>query len=252
MSSQLLALLLVIASAGCSRATPAGETPDDGAAPALGAPDGGPPEPGGGAGHPRCPDPKPDPTWVCAQGCPPRIARPGDSPPGYVWADPRHVRSGKVYPCPICLPEDAGIATPDGPVRAADVREGMVVWSQDAAGRRIPARVVLVGSTPVVAPHMLVRIALGDGRAVRASAGHPTAEGEPLARLSPGDRIDGASVTRVERVPYLGARTVDLLPDTATGVYWADGVPLRSTLRRHDALAPTDGSRNTISSADER
>jgi hypothetical protein len=148
-----------------------------------------------------------------------------------VWTDPKHVRDGKVFPCPVCLPESAAIAAPGGEIRASDVREGMVVWSRDAAGRRVPARVVLTGATPVVASHTLVRIELADGRTVSASAGHPTAEGAPLGDVLSGDRIDGAPVIRVERVPYRGEHTVDLLPDTPSGVYWADGIPLRSTLR---------------------
>jgi len=182
------------------------------------------------ASDPRCPDPKPQPDWVCAQECPPRLAKPGDPPPGYVWADPKRVRDGKIYPCPVCLPEDAMIATPAGGLRAADVREGTVVWSRDAAGRRVPARVVLVGATPVGASHVVARVVLADGRVVVASPGHPLAGGELLGDLARGDLVDGSRVVQVERRPYGGSRTVDLLPDSATGIYWADGVPLRSTL----------------------
>lgn len=187
-------------------------------------------------GDPRCPDPKPDPSYVCAQACPPRLAHPGDAPPGYVWADPKHVRDGKVHPCPICLPAGARIAAPGGDVRAGDVREGMLVWSLDASGRRVAARVALVGATPVGAAHTLVRVALDDGRVVSASEGHPTADGVSLGAVMAGDRIDGARVIAVARVPYRGERTVDFLPDSATGIYWADGVPLRSTLRREATL----------------
>jgi hypothetical protein len=188
------------------------------------------------AGDPRCPDPKPDPGHVCAQACPPRLAHPGDAPPGFVWADPKHVRDGKVHPCPICLPADARIAAPGGDVRAGDVREGMTVWTRDASGRRVPARVELVGATPLGAAHTVVRVALSDGRVVSASPGHPIADGEALGALQPGDRIDGARVLSVARVPYRGERTVDLLPAGPTGIYWADGVPLGSTLRREATL----------------
>src|SRR6266571_2266653 len=126
----------------------------------------GAPPAGGSGEEPRCPDPKPQPSYLCAQACPPPIAHPNDPPPRYVWADSKHVRDGRVFPCPICLPEGALIATPFGEVPAGEVREGMVVWSRDAAGLRVPARVVLVGATPVVADHDLVRILLSDGRVV--------------------------------------------------------------------------------------
>ena len=179
---------------------------------------------------PRCPDPKPQPDYVCAEECPPRLAKPGDPPPRHVWTDPKRVRDGKIYPCPVCLPEDARIATPAGEVRAGEVREGTVVWSLDATGRRVPARVVLVGATPVGASHVVARVILGDGRVVVASPGHPVAGGALLGDLAAGDLVDGSRVIRAERRPYEGSRTVDLLPDSATGIYWADGVPLRSTL----------------------
>jgi hypothetical protein len=39
-------------------------------------------------------------------------------------------------------------------------------------------------------------------------------------------------VLLVERVAYPGAFVFDLLPASATGWYWADGVLLGSTLRR--------------------
>jgi hypothetical protein len=191
-----------------------------------------------GGSDPRCPDPKPDPSYVCAQECPPRLAKPGDAPPRYVWADPKRVRDGKIFPCPVCLPESARIATPTGDVAAADVREGMVVWSRDAAGRRIPARVSMTGATPIGAAHEMVRIRLSDGRSVSASPGHPVAEGMLFDAVVSGDAIDGARVIGIDRGPYSGQRTVDLLPDSATGVYWADGVPLRSTLRAATAEPP--------------
>jgi len=178
----------------------------------------------------RCPDPKPHPTDVCAQECPPRLAKPGDPPPRWVWADPKRVRDGKIYPCPVCLPEDARIATPTGDVRAADVRDGTIVWSRDAAGRRVAARVVLVGATAAGPEHRMVRVVLADGRAVAASPGHPVANGVLLEAIARGDSVDGSRAIQVERRPFDGSRTVDLLPDSATGIYWADGVPLRSTL----------------------
>jgi hypothetical protein len=133
-------------------------------------------------------------------------------------------------PCPICLAAGTRIATPDGDVAIEDVRVGMRVWSLDEAGRRIVATVVSTGQTPVPATHRIVRLVLDDGRVVRASPGHPLADGRSLGSVGPGDRVDGAIVVSATLEAYGGGRTFDLLPDGPTGIYLADMVPFGSTL----------------------
>ncbi|HEX9437532.1 MAG TPA: Hint domain-containing protein [Candidatus Limnocylindria bacterium] len=133
--------------------------------------------------------------------------------------------------CPICLSDATLIDTPSGPVRVTEIRVGDVVWTADASGQRVAAPVLEVGSTVAPPGHAVVRVRLSDGRTVTASPGHPPADGRALGMFSVGDRLDGAAVVAIERLPYRG-RTYDLLPAGATGAYWADGVLLLSTLRR--------------------
>lgn len=52
-------------------------------------------------------------------------------------------------PCPICLARGTRIATPAGVLPVEALRAGDPVWTIDELGRRIPATVVQVGSTPV-------------------------------------------------------------------------------------------------------
>ncbi len=132
--------------------------------------------------------------------------------------------------CPICLAASTLIAAPGGPIRVTDVRVGTVVWTQDARGDRVAAPVVAVGSMAVPAGHRMVHLALGDARELLASPGHRSADGRPLGTLKAGDQLDGATIVLWELVPYSGPRTYDLLPAGPTGRYWADGIPLDSTL----------------------
>lgn len=132
--------------------------------------------------------------------------------------------------CPICLPAGTLIDTPDGTVPVERLREGMAVWTVDASSNRVAAIVVATVETPVPSSFQLVRLSLSDGRSVTASPGHPSAEGRALATYGVGDTLDGAVVTAVENVAYDGARTYDLLPSSPTGLYWANGVLLKSTL----------------------
>jgi hypothetical protein len=129
----------------------------------------------------------------------------------------------------ICLAAGDSIATPTGPVPVTQVRRGMLVWTLDGAGRRVAAPVLLVGHTPALPGHHVVRVLLSDGRTVDASPGHPTADGRRVGELKPGDLLDGSHVSAVERVPY-SSDTWDLLPAGGTGAYWANDVLLGSTL----------------------
>jgi hypothetical protein len=133
-------------------------------------------------------------------------------------------------PCPICLAASTLIATPAGEARVTDVVPGMMVWSSSASGTRVAVKVLEVGSTPVPAGHLMVRLRLADSRTLLASPGHRTADGRPLGGLGVGEKLDGSTITLWELVPYGGERTYDLLPSGPTGTYWANGILLSSTL----------------------
>lgn len=134
--------------------------------------------------------------------------------------------------CPICLVRGTRIATPDGEVAVEQLRAGMTVWTTDASGRRIAATVLEVGEAPVPPSHQVVRIVLDDGRSVTASPGHPLPDGRRLGDVRLGDLVDGTRVVGADLLPYGGRSTFDLLPSGETGVYWADGIQLGSTLSR--------------------
>jgi hypothetical protein len=133
--------------------------------------------------------------------------------------------------CPICLADTTLIATPSGNVRVTDLGIGDIVWTADASGRRVAAPVLDMGNVEAPTGHMILRVALADGRTITASPGHPVADRRVLGDLMVGHELDGSTVARIERLPYRG-RTYDVLPAGPTGTYWADGVLLRSTLRR--------------------
>jgi hypothetical protein len=133
--------------------------------------------------------------------------------------------------CPICLALGTRIATPTGEIAVQDLHIGDVVWTVDTNGVRVSAALVAIGNTPVPATHIVVRVALDDGRLVYVSPGHPTADGRHIGDLTVGDTLDGARIASVDRVAYAGGATYDILPAGATGAYWANGVLLGSTLR---------------------
>lgn len=132
--------------------------------------------------------------------------------------------------CPICLAAGTLIDTPRGPIRVEDLREGEPVWTQDEAGRRVQALVLRTGRVPVPPTHAMIHITLSDGRQLWASPGHPTADGRRLGDLHLGETLDGARIAALAQVAYGEDFTYDLLPAGATGLYWANGVLMGSTL----------------------
>ena len=132
--------------------------------------------------------------------------------------------------CPICLTQGTRIATPSGDVAVQDLRIGDLVWTIDAAGARIAAPLIAIGSTAVPPTHEVVRVVLDDGRVVVASPGHPTTDGRRIGDLRAGDPFDRGRIVSAERELYRDGFTFDVRPTGASGAYWANGVLLGSTL----------------------
>jgi hypothetical protein len=127
-----------------------------------------------------------------------------------------------------CLPGDTRIATPSGDIAIKDLRVGMEVWSRDASGARVAVPIANVSRVPITGIHHVAHVVLSDGRTLTVSPEHPLLVGL-VENLRAGDTYDGATVLSIDLVRYTRDATYDILPSN-NGIYWADGVPLRSTL----------------------
>ena len=134
--------------------------------------------------------------------------------------------------CPICLVSGTLIDTPQGQVPVEQLSKGMMVWTMDDSGNRIAKEIIATASTIVPVSFQVIRIGLSDGRTVTASPGHPTSEGRAIADYQAGEELDGAWVIAVDYITYEGGITYDILPEGATGFYWANGILLGSTLKK--------------------
>ena len=132
--------------------------------------------------------------------------------------------------CPICLAAGTLIETPRGPVAVETLHLGDQVWTMNEAGERVLGEILQTSRVPVSSTHQVVHVRLSDGRQLWASPGHPTADGRALGHLKVGDLLDGAKIILVERLPYTGTATYDILPSGDTGFYWSNGILMGSTL----------------------
>ena len=135
-----------------------------------------------------------------------------------------------VNECLLCLSGDALIDTPKGAVRVADLKAGMSVWTLDATGLRVPTVVEQTVRRPVLPNASIVHLVLSDGREVMVSGPHPLTDGRTIGDLAVGDLLDGARVVKAESIPYDQPAKYDLLPAGETGSYWANGIPMNSTI----------------------
>ncbi len=131
--------------------------------------------------------------------------------------------------CPICLAAGTLIDTPNGPIPVEELGKGMTIYTVDANGKKITKVILETASVPAPAGFQIIHIVLSDGRSVSASPGHPTSDGLPIGDLKDGDTLDWGIVVSVSTIPYSGS-TFDILPDGGTGLYWANGILLKSTL----------------------
>lgn len=135
--------------------------------------------------------------------------------------------------CPLCecASPDTKIATPDGERDIATLRVGDVVYSVENEGI-VEAPIAEVRQTAVF-DHEVVQVELSNGRVLRISARHPTADGRNFGLLLSGQTLDGVEIVAAHPIPYAHPFTYDILPDTSTGLYFAEGVAIGSTL--HEA-----------------
>lgn len=129
-----------------------------------------------------------------------------------------------------CLPPDALIATPDGEVPVSRLAAGMPVWTRNRAGERVAATVLRTGRSRAPAGHRMIRVVLADGRTLTVSPGHPLPDGTTAGSWLTMNRFDRSMIQSAVTLAYPGRETFDLLPSGETGIYWANGLPLASTL----------------------
>ncbi len=176
-------------------------------------------------------------TWTIESVCIP-VERPGQTPElvkplgdgTYLYRRPDGTLfRGTANRC-RCLSGDTLISTPDGDVLIKNLKPGSPVFTREASGEKSVKSVIRTAKVPVPDGYEIYRLTFNDGKVLLVSGGHPTADGRIISGLEAGDSLDGKGIVSVERVIYADGYTYDILPEGGTGIYWANGVALGSTL----------------------
>jgi hypothetical protein len=134
----------------------------------------------------------------------------------------------------MCASPDTLIDTPQAERAIDAIEPGDLVFSMES-GARVAVPVLRVSRSLAPATHVMVRATLSTGAAIMLSPGHPTADGRTFADLDVGDRLGALSIRALELVPYEHAFTVDILPESSSGTYFAGGALVGSTLKQRGA-----------------
>lgn len=191
---------------------------------------------------PRCefapcptPTPVPSPTPATSGAC----TKDSDCATGYSCIDSSPVtREGfenlrcwkNGAPRPICLSGETRIATTYGEKLVREIVEGDIVQSIDKRGETVFVPVLMSAHTDAPLDHHVVDLILADGRELIASPGHKIDDGRTLGELKAGELIQGVIITSATLKKYTEQYTYDILPAGDTGMYFANGIMLRSTL----------------------
>lgn len=133
--------------------------------------------------------------------------------------------------CPICLSQNTKINTPHGQINVQDLKVGDLVFTVDNQGKTVAGPIKKISQTPVPPTHQVLHLVLSDGRQLNVSPHHPDIFDRDLALLKPGDVYDSAKIISNNLFPYPYSATYDLLPDSASGIYFANSIPVKSTLK---------------------
>jgi len=117
------------------------------------------------------------------------------------------------------------ISVPGGAVPIRDLKPGDLVLSDGMAA--VP---ILKVSKVKAVNHIVCRLAFDDGVILEISPSHPLPDGRRIGDLQVGDSADGRRILKAERIPYVHSHTYDILPDSRSGTYYANGIRVGSTL----------------------
>ena len=132
-------------------------------------------------------------------------------------------------PVPICLSLDTKIRMPNAQKRVADIKVGDLVLTDNEKAVK-----VIRTSKVEVKNHIILQVTFNDARVLEISPNHPTGDGRLFKSLKVGDIVDDRMVVRIKTVPYNFKYTYDILPDSDTGNYYANGILIGSTLAKHN------------------
>ncbi len=125
-----------------------------------------------------------------------------------------------------CNSPDTLITTPNGSVPIKDLKPGDLVTSDGKAVK------ILQVSRVRAVNHKVCRVVFAGGTVLVVSPGHPLPDGRTIGILKEGDMVDGRLVIKNGLIPYRHDFTYDILPDSVSGTYSADGITVGSTLPR--------------------
>jgi len=116
------------------------------------------------------------------------------------------------------------------PTTVAELKIGDIIYTTNKLGQRVEAPIINKDSVKVTADHQLIDIILEDGRRIKCTPDHPNRDYSLMSSLRIGHYLEGSEIIEISYENYTQPYTFDILPAGETGIYWANGIRLGSTL----------------------
>lgn len=131
-----------------------------------------------------------------------------------------------------CIVHNTLIKTQKGNVCIQDLKKNMKIWSKNRLGKLCLVKIREVKKYKITKPHVIITAQLSDGRFISATSNHPIMQNKTLSQYCLGEVLDGSIIVSYKYSLYTNY-FYDILPLGESGIYYANNIPIVSTLFQH-------------------
>lgn len=129
-----------------------------------------------------------------------------------------------------CCSKDTKVLTTYGEKSISNIKVGDFVLTENNKFEKV----IMINKVPVL-NHMVLQLTFSDKTILKVSPNHPTADMRLVKDLKAGDLLT-KEIIEIKLIPYNYKYTYDILPDSLTGTYYANGILIGSTLSTKSSI----------------
>lgn len=129
-----------------------------------------------------------------------------------------------------CFTSNTEIETLTGKVKIKDIILGTEIWSLNSNGKRVISKVIKTSKSITNNTEMAV-LTLDNEQKLTGTSNHPIFNKSTLGLIKTGESFENIKITNTSTYTSNNEEVFDILPNTDTCVYFANGIPVLSSLK---------------------